>query len=146
MEAVAGAGAASPAPVYQLQPCRFCYEDVLFCVDVDVESQVEMKASGPKGRPITRLDAIKQAILLFVHAKLSINPEHRFAFSVLDRSFSWLRKEFSNEVDSANAAVQALRAADSPCGHADLTQLFRVANHEAKKSIAQGRLFRVFYM
>ncbi|CAA6666111.1 unnamed protein product [Spirodela intermedia] len=143
MEVPARSGDAEATVAYRLPPCRFCHEDVLFCVDVDVETQVEMKASGPKGRPIYRLDAIKQAILLFVSAKLSINPGHRFAFSVLERSFAWIRKEFSNEVDSARAAVQKLRASDSPSGLADLTQLFRVAHNEAKKSISQGRLFRV---
>ena len=73
-----------------LPPCRFMNEDVLFCVDVDVESKMEMKLSGPKGRPFTRLDAIRQAILLFVHSKLSINSDHRFAFSVLGQSVSWV--------------------------------------------------------
>lgn len=48
----------------------------------------------------------------------------------------------SSEVDSAIAAVRAL-SADSSYGHADLTQLFRVAAHEAKKSRAQSRIFRV---
>lgn len=75
---------------YSLQPLRFFNEDILFCVDVDLESQVEMKVSGPKGRPITRLDSIKQAILLFVNSKLAINPDHRFAFSVLSQSASWV--------------------------------------------------------
>ncbi|MBA0719448.1 hypothetical protein Golax_007128, partial [Gossypium laxum] len=32
-----------------------------------------MKTAG-----VTRLDSIKQAILLFVNSKLSINPDHRF--------------------------------------------------------------------
>lgn len=78
------------APRYSLPPCRFMNEDVLFCVDVDVESKMEMKLSGPKGRPFTRLDAVRQAILLFVHSKLSINSDHRFAFSVLGQSVSWV--------------------------------------------------------
>lgn len=54
-----------------------------------------------------------------------------------------LRKEFSSEVDSALSAVRAITAADSSYGLADITQLFRIAAHEAKKSRAQGRLFRV---
>lgn len=74
-------------PRYSLPPCRFYGEDVLFCVDVDVESKAEMA----KGRAITRLDAIKQALLLFVHTKLSMNPDHRFAFSILAQSVSWVR-------------------------------------------------------
>ncbi|KAG1330190.1 BRISC and BRCA1-A complex member 1 [Cocos nucifera] len=131
------------AGVYSLPPSRFYGEDILFCVDVDLESRTEMKLSGPKGRPITRLDSIKQALLLFVNAKLSINPDHRFAFAVLGQSVSWLRKEFSNDVDSAMAAVRGLVAANSSYGLADITQLFRIAAHEAKKSRMQGRLFRV---
>ncbi|URE46777.1 interconversion of serine and glycine (By similarity) [Musa troglodytarum] len=131
--------AAVAPPRYSLPPCRFYSEDVLFCVDVDVESKAEMA----KGRAITRLDAIKQALLLFVHTKLSMNPDHRFAFSILAQSVSWLRKEFSSEVDSALSAVRAITAADSSYGLADITQLFRIAAHEAKKSRAQGRLFRV---
>ncbi|XP_077228312.1 BRISC/BRCA1-A complex protein [Tasmannia lanceolata] len=134
-------GEISSSP-YSLPPSRFYNEDILFCVDVSLESQVEMKVSGPKGRPITRLDSIKQAILLFIHAKLSINPEHRFSFSFLAQSASRLRKEFSSDVDSANASLRSL-SADSSCGHADLTQLFRIAAHEAKKSRAQSRTFRV---
>ncbi|XP_010244342.1 PREDICTED: uncharacterized protein LOC104588201 [Nelumbo nucifera] len=135
-------GVNSLPPPYILQPHRFCNEDILFCIDVDLESQVEMKVAGPKGRPFTRLDSIKQAIILFVHSKLTINPEHRFAFSSLGQSFSWVRREFSNEVESAIAATRMLLA-ESSYGHADLTQLFRVAAHEAKKSRSQGRIFRV---
>ncbi|KAA8521300.1 hypothetical protein F0562_011954 [Nyssa sinensis] len=141
MEGVEGQSS-TPAGRYTLQPSRFSNEDILFCIDVDAESLVEMKVTGPGGRPITRLDSIKQAILLFVNAKLAINPDHRFAFTVLGKSASWLRKEFSSEVDSAVAAVRGL-SADSSSGHADLTHLFRVAAHEAKKSRAQNRIFRV---
>lgn len=53
-----------------------------------------------------------------------------------------LRKEFSSDVESAAAAVRSLQAT-SASGHADLTQLFRIAAHEAKKSRAQNRIFRV---
>ncbi|XP_015884395.3 uncharacterized protein LOC107420052 [Ziziphus jujuba] len=127
---------------YTLRPSRISNEDILFCIDVDPESLVEMKISGPNGRPLTRLDSIKQSILLFINAKLTINPEHRFAFATLDKSASWLRKEFSSEVESAIAAFRGLSTTSSG-GHADLTALFRVAAHEAKKSRAQNRIFRV---
>ncbi|KAK6912791.1 hypothetical protein RJ641_022392 [Dillenia turbinata] len=128
---------------YTLTPTRLLNEDILFCIDVDSESLVEMKAvSGPNGRPVTRLDSIKQAIMLFVNAKLTINPDHRFAFSVLGKSASWLRKEFSSEVESAMAALRGL-SADTSYGQADLTHLFRIAAHEAKKSHAQNRILRV---
>ncbi|KAF8388860.1 hypothetical protein HHK36_025541 [Tetracentron sinense] len=135
------AESSTPCP-YTLKPVRFCNEDILFCVDADIESLAEMKVTGPKGRLITRLDTVKQAILLFINAKLAINSEHRFAFTALGKSASWLRKEFSNEVDSAVSALRMLLA-DSSYGHADLTHLFRVAAHEAKKSRAQNRIFRV---
>ncbi|PKI34716.1 hypothetical protein CRG98_044894 [Punica granatum] len=140
MEAVEGEG--SGPPRYTLNPTRICGEDILFCVDVDAESLMEMKATGANGRPVTRLDSIKQAILLFIHSKLSINPDHRFAFATLSKSASWLRKEFSSDVDSAMSALRSL-SATSPSGHADLTHLLRLAAHEAKKSLAQGRIFRV---
>ncbi|KAL6985504.1 hypothetical protein U1Q18_018879 [Sarracenia purpurea var. burkii] len=141
MEGMEGQSSA-PQSRYTLQPSRYSSEDVLFCIDVSTESQVEMKGTGTNGRPITRLDSIKQAILLFINAKLAINPDHRFAFATLGKSASWLRKEFSSEVDSAMAAFRGL-SVDSSSGHADLTQLFRIAAHEAKKSRAQNRILRV---
>ncbi|KAK3438989.1 hypothetical protein EUGRSUZ_C03947 [Eucalyptus grandis] len=143
MEGVEGdAAAVAAAPRYVLNPARISSEDILFCVDVDAESLVEMKATGPGGRPFARLDAIKQSLLLFVHSKLAINPDHRFAFATLSKSAAWLRKEFSSDVESAAAAIRSL-SATSACGHADLTQLFRIAAHEAKKSRMQNRIFRV---
>ena len=136
------AQSSTPQGRYTLLPSRYSSEDILFCIDVDTESLVEMKVTGPNGRPITRLDSIKQAILLFINAKLSINPDHRFAFATLTKSASWLRKEFSSEVESAMAALRLL-SADSSSGHVDLTQLFKIAYHEAKKSRAQNRILRV---
>ncbi|XP_043722204.1 uncharacterized protein LOC122669498 [Telopea speciosissima] len=142
MEGVEGGSPLTCA--YTLQPSSFCNEDILFCIDVDHESLVDMKVSGPKGRPITRLDSIKNAVLLFVHAKLAINPEHRFAFAALGQSASWLRKEFRSDAESAIAALRMISIApDSSYGQADLTHLFRVAAHEAKKSRAQNRIFRL---
>ncbi|KAK9131057.1 hypothetical protein Sjap_011544 [Stephania japonica] len=154
-------GESSSRPPYTLLPIRLCSEDILFCVDVDLESQIEMKISGPNGRPITRLDSIKQAILLFVHAKLAINPDHRFSIASLGQSASWKpthfhydiddyeqktrgehRKEFSSEVESAIQGLRVLSASSSH-GQADLTQLFRIAAHEAKKSRQQNRILRV---
>ncbi|KAJ0986524.1 hypothetical protein J5N97_004880 [Dioscorea zingiberensis] len=125
------------APRYSLPPCRFMQEDILFCVDVDVESKVEMKLTGPKGRPFTRHDAIRQAILLFIHPSLPSTP-----ITALP-SPSSASPSPGNDVDSARAALHALKAADSPCGLADLTLLFRAAAHEGKKSRAQGRHLRV---
>lgn len=53
-----------------------------------------------------------------------------------------LKKEFSNNVESAIAAMRGLSASHSS-GQPDLTNLFKVAVHEAKKSNAQNRIFRV---
>lgn len=139
MEGIEAGG--SGAIRYTLRPERISNEDILFCIDVDPECMAEMK-TGPNGRPFTRLDSIKQAILLFINAKLTINPENRFAFSILGKSASWIRKEFSSDVDSAKAAFRMLSATSSS-GHADLTTLFRIAAHEAKKSRAQKRILRV---
>ncbi|XP_019224962.1 PREDICTED: uncharacterized protein LOC109206581 isoform X2 [Nicotiana attenuata] len=75
---------------YTLQPSRLANEDILFCVDVDSESLVDMKVSVAGGRPYSRLDSIKQAILLFINAKLTINPDHRFAFAGLGKSAFWI--------------------------------------------------------
>ncbi|KAL6533991.1 hypothetical protein OROHE_013824 [Orobanche hederae] len=130
---------------YTLPAARFSSEDILFCIDVGPETMVEMKVNGPNGRPYTRLDSIKQAILLFVHAKLSINSDHRFAFSALSKTTYWLRKEFSSDADSAIAALRGI-SVDSSASNADLTQLFRVATHEAKKSRAMNRIFRVILL
>lgn len=75
---------------YVLKPMRIYSEDILICVDVDPQCLVEMKATAANGRALTRLDSIKQAILLFVNAKLTINPDHRFAFATLSNSVSWV--------------------------------------------------------
>lgn len=75
---------------YTLPAARFSSEDILFCIDVGPETMAEMKVNGPNGRPYTRLDSIKQAIMLFVHAKLTINPDHRFAFTALSKSTYWV--------------------------------------------------------
>ncbi|KAF4375665.1 hypothetical protein CsatB_006212 [Cannabis sativa] len=137
-----GGGGDGGSNYYSLRPSRIMNEDILFCIDVDPESLLEMKVSGPNGRPITRLDSIKQAILLFINAKLTINPDHRFAFATLAKSPSWLRKEFSNDVESANEALRGLTATQAT-GQADLTNLLRVAAYEAKKSRASNRILRV---
>ncbi|KAL6276686.1 hypothetical protein ACE6H2_020287 [Prunus campanulata] len=136
-------GDGSGAGRYTLRPTRLSNEDILFCIDVGPESMVELKvAMSPNGRPSTRLDSIKQAILVFINAKLTINPENRFAFASLGKSAYWLWKEFSSEVESAFAAFRVL-SANSSSSNVDLTSLFRVAAHEAKKSRAQNRLLRV---
>ncbi|XP_061374972.1 uncharacterized protein LOC133317154 [Gastrolobium bilobum] len=142
MEGIEGDRSRGEGSRYTLKPSRISNEDILFCIDVDPESLIEMKIVGQNGRPLTRLDAIKQAIALFINAKLTINPEHRFAFAALTNSVSWLRKEFSSETESAIAAIRGL-SATSTSSQPDLTNLFRLAYHEAKKSRMQGRILRV---
>lgn len=74
---------------YELRGMGHTPEDILFCVDADAEASVEMKL-GTQGKGLCRLDAIKQAIILFVHSKLMANPHHRFAFASLRNSASWV--------------------------------------------------------
>jgi hypothetical protein len=77
----------------EVQPLRgmgHTPEDILFCVDADAEVSVEMKL-GTQGKGLCRLDAIKQAIILFVHSKLMAHAHHRFAFATLRNSASWVR-------------------------------------------------------
>lgn len=85
--AVTGVGGASR---YALKAARISSEDILICVDVDAESTVEMKTTGINGRPLIRMECVKQAIILFIHNKLSINPDHRFAFATLSKSAAWV--------------------------------------------------------
>ncbi|KAK8627628.1 hypothetical protein V6N13_135235 [Hibiscus sabdariffa] len=107
-------------------------------MDVDSESLVEMKTTR-----VNRLDAIKQAILLFVNSKLSINPDHRFSFATLSKFAYWHIKEFNSDVESTIAVVRALSATTISSSQLDLTNLFRLAAHEAKKSHSQNRILRV---
>ncbi|KAI3971119.1 hypothetical protein MKW92_013660 [Papaver armeniacum] len=99
-------GSSTHQSPYSLQPIRFYNEDILFFIDIGLESQVEMKVSGPK------------AILLFAHSKLTIYPDYRFAFASLAQVASWHQKEFSNEVGSAIAVLRGLVYSHSPQGNA----------------------------
>ncbi|XP_031487272.1 uncharacterized protein LOC116255547 [Nymphaea colorata] len=133
----------SSGATYALRHNRPCnHEDIIFCIDIDRQSQADMKVTGAKGRPITRLDAIKQAILLFLHAKLRMNPNHRFAFSALSHSASWIRREFSGDVDLALSALRSI-SADLSYDQADLSQLFKMAAYEGRRCRAQSRILRV---
>ncbi|KAJ1694485.1 hypothetical protein LUZ63_011183 [Rhynchospora breviuscula] len=132
-----------PPPPYSLPPSLFMPEDILFCIDIGPESLTEMRVSGPKGRGVTRLDAIKQALLLFAHSKLNMCTDHRFSFSSLGKSFSWVKREFSNDIKSVTEAVRYLTIPEAPVEGTDITKLFEFANFEARRSHAQGRLFRV---
>ncbi|KAJ6861895.1 hypothetical protein NC652_038882 [Populus alba x Populus x berolinensis] len=41
----------SAAKLYSLNPNRISNEDILFCIDIGPESLVEMKSTGPGGKP-----------------------------------------------------------------------------------------------
>ncbi|KAI3782665.1 hypothetical protein L2E82_12718 [Cichorium intybus] len=79
---------------YTLPPSRLSCEDILFCIDVDPKSLAEMKNASVSGRPFTRLESIKQAILLFINAKLAINPDHRFTYCALGKTPFWVIPRF----------------------------------------------------
>nr|XP_017223699.1 PREDICTED: uncharacterized protein LOC108197011 isoform X2 [Daucus carota subsp. sativus] len=127
---------------YTLPPSTYSSEDIIFCIDTHNECLREMKAKGAEGQAFTRLDAIKQSILLFITSKLTINSDHRFAFCALGNSPFWLQKEFSNTPESALASFRKITP-HSSSDQADLTQLFRAAAHEAKRSRAQNRILRL---
>jgi hypothetical protein len=44
--------------------------------------------SRPARLAVKRMDAVKQALMLFVHSKLTMCPDHRFAFASLGETVS----------------------------------------------------------
>jgi hypothetical protein len=76
--------------VYDMRGMGYSPEDILLCVDADAEVNAEMKAGvGVKG--LSRLDAVKQALVLFVHSKLLMHSQHRFAVATLRNNAVWVR-------------------------------------------------------
>jgi 3-oxoacyl-ACP reductase-like protein len=97
---------AAAAPRYSLPPVRLPAEDILFCVDVDLEASAEMKSAASASAPssgsasttspppppaagagaarpaVRRMDAVKQALHLFAHSKLTMCPDHRCMSSI----------------------------------------------------------------
>ncbi len=58
-----------PVLRYEMRGMGYSPEDILLCVDADAEVNAEMKTGGGvKG--LSRLDAVKQPLVLFVHSKL----------------------------------------------------------------------------
>ncbi len=79
-----------PVLRYEMRGMGYSPEDILLCVDADAEVNAEMKAGGGvKG--LSRLDAVKQALVLFVHSKLLMHPQHRFSVATLSNNAVWLR-------------------------------------------------------
>ncbi|KAH9303219.1 hypothetical protein KI387_014802, partial [Taxus chinensis] len=129
-------------PPYNLLRLQHTFEDIILCIDTDRQMETEMKSMGAKGQALTRMDSVKQAILLFVHAKLAINPNHRFTLASLGHSATWRLREFTNDIGKIRVAVTGL-AADALYLRSDLTHLFKMAATEAKSSRAQCRTLRV---
>lgn len=132
----------SVVPAYRLAGMQHDPEDILICVDADEQLDLDMKISGSKGHSLSRLDAIKQAIFLFVHAKLSMHSLHRFAFAALSHSASWLQQNFTSDIEVINSTVRTLRSSGS-FSECDLSLLFQMAAALARKSQARGRILRV---
>ena len=69
-------------------------EDIVFCVDLDSEIDLELKPSSGKGSSsavgLTRLNVVKQAMILFYHAKLQMDPRHQFAIMAVTDKPSWV--------------------------------------------------------
>jgi hypothetical protein len=140
---------AAPAPRYSLLPGRLPAEDILFCVDVDLEARAEMKSAasaassgststaspqptqpaGAGGAPaagprtaVRRMDAIKQALLLFVHSKLTMCPDHRYAFGSLGDTFSMVSRFPSPDPFISRQHLVGFRV---PCTSRVLDEKFR---------------------
>ncbi|KAI5066281.1 hypothetical protein GOP47_0018905 [Adiantum capillus-veneris] len=127
---------------YRLAGMRHDLEDIVICVDVDAQIDADMKVTGAKGHSLSRLDAIKQAIFLFVHSKLSVHPLHRFAFAGISQDFFWFQHNFTNDIELINSSVRALCSSGS-FPRCDLSSLFQTAASLGRKSQAQGRILRV---
>ncbi|RWR82742.1 hypothetical protein CKAN_01147500 [Cinnamomum micranthum f. kanehirae] len=125
---------------YFLPSSSFAHEDILICVDVD--PILDRKAEVPGCS--TNMDCTRAALRFFDHAKLTINPGHRFAFCTLSQSsISWVGREFSSNVDSVLAALLDISADSSSHEHADVTQLFQIVACEATRCEKESRILRV---
>ncbi|WVZ82489.1 hypothetical protein U9M48_029746 [Paspalum notatum var. saurae] len=101
-------------------------------------------ARAPGPRPgVRRMDAVRQALLLFVHSKLAMCPDHRFAFATLGETASMVKKGFSSDSGSATEAIHSLSASETKYAMADLTELFKIAYQEGKRAELESRLLRV---
>ncbi|BBN01765.1 BRISC and BRCA1-A complex member 1 [Marchantia polymorpha subsp. ruderalis] len=129
---------------YEWKAGTYVPENIIFCVDVDREADVEMKSGGGKlqGAALHRMDAVKQALLLFVHSKLTMNPHHQFAFMTLDRGASWYQREYTNNLDIINATIRNFSSQGS-YPQFDLSSLLQVGVSEARVAQTQGRSLRV---
>eukprot|EP00850_Spirogloea_muscicola_P025677 SM003899S14267 [mRNA] locus=s3899:20:1296:+ [translate_table: standard] len=90
----------------------------------------------------TRLDAVRQGLLLFVHAKLRADPRHRFAVATLGDGPAWRLRHFTGDVDAVSSALRSLSSGGMflTC---DLAALFRMVGKEARRTTASGRVLRL---
>eukprot|EP00271_Cylindrocystis_brebissonii_P016325 TRINITY_DN39742_c0_g1_i1.p1 TRINITY_DN39742_c0_g1~~TRINITY_DN39742_c0_g1_i1.p1 ORF type:complete len:293 (+),score=45.79 TRINITY_DN39742_c0_g1_i1:482-1360(+) len=123
---------------YDVQQLNFSPEDIVLCTDIDAEIDSDMKTGGSA----SRLDAVKQAWMLFVHAKLQMDSRHRFALMTLGTQPMWLLRGFTNDFNAIYPAIQSLRSG-GVFSHCDLFALFRLVASEAQMSRAQGRSLRL---
>eukprot|EP00897_Mesotaenium_endlicherianum_P007174 jgi/Mesen1/6485/ME000331S05601 len=135
-----------PVDLYDLYNLRHCPEDIVICVDVDREIDTEMKVPAVKGAPpsgtITRLDAVRQALLLFIHSKLQIDPSHRFAIVTLADNPCWLTRGFIGDVGTLTHAVRSLRST-GVYPTANLQGLLQAVAAEARLSLSLGHCPRL---
>jgi hypothetical protein len=131
---------------YEIKPGSYTMENILIAVDIDKEADAEMKAvssSGNKGPALKRMDAIKQALLLLIHSKLTMNPLHQFAFMTMGRYPAWHQREFTSNLETIGISVRTLTTDSVNYDQCDLSALLQLAATEARTSISQGRSLRV---
>ncbi|CAM6097320.1 unnamed protein product [Calypogeia fissa] len=132
---------------YEVKTASYTLENILIAVDIDKEADAEMKAVSSsvasKGPALRRMDAVKQALLFFIHSKLTMNPLHQFAFVTLGRFPSWHQREFTSNLDVISTSVRTLNTDAVGFDQFDLSSLLQVAATEARTSISQGRTLRL---
>lgn len=62
------------------------------CVDLDreVDSDLKPSTAPPATQGISRMNAIRQGLLLLVYAKLQMDSRHRFRLATIGEKFSWV--------------------------------------------------------
>ncbi|CAK9870431.1 unnamed protein product [Sphagnum jensenii] len=104
------------------------------------EPVLRYEMGGVKG--LSRLDAVKQALVLFVHSKLLMHPQHRFSVATLSNNAVWHQQEFTNDMEVIGQAVRSL-ASGGAFTCCDLSELFQIAAAEAHSSHSLDRTLRV---
>ncbi|XP_002961178.2 uncharacterized protein LOC9632536 [Selaginella moellendorffii] len=113
-------------------------EDIVLCVDVDLEMDSELK----KGHALTRMDAIKQALLMFVHSKLLMSADHAFSIATIGQGASWHSHQYLRDFDAISTSIRSLGSQGSYT-KCDLSSLFQLILPDARASKKRSRAFRV---